>query len=268
MKGLLLALQFLFIIPVRVRGRVTEADLARSAAFFPLAGALQGLVAAWGAFLLVPFFSARIGAGLVLALVTAMSGGFHLDGLADTFDALAVKSTGNPEADRQKRLSVMKESTTGAIGVVAIAMAVLLKYLFMAGLFETCGLRRAAYLLFLAAAASKWAMVPVLFHGKAARREGLGRIFVEGCGPGVFFSSVLLLACVSLGAALVWSRPPEAEWAIFMLLAWLCLYVLGLLWTLFCGKRFGGITGDAAGAVGEMAEMLFLALAFLWFGRG
>ena len=266
MKGLLLAIQFLTIIPVPIRGKVTEGDVARAAAFFPAVGALQGLIAALAALLLVPFFSARVASGLVLLVLTAANGGFHLDGLADTFDAIAVKSTGDRAMDRQKRLSVMKDSTTGAIGVVAIAMTVLLKYLFISALFDCCQVRQAAYLLFLTAVYSKWAMVPALFHGKAARADGLGRIFVEGTGATVFLSSLFLLAIISLAAAWLSPSPPGTDWGL-MLLACLSLYTLSLLWTFFCGRRFGGLTGDTAGAVGEMADMLFLAIAFLWFSH-
>lgn len=266
MKGLLLAIQFLTIIPVPSKREVTEEEVARAAAFFPLVGALNGLFAGFAALLLVPVFSARIASGLVLLLLTAVNGGFHLDGLADTFDAIAVKSTGDRSMDRQKRLSVMKESTTGAIGVVAIAMTVLLKYLFISALFEGCQLRQAAYLLFLTAVYSKWAMVAALFHGKAARAEGLGRIFIEGTGAAVFLSSLLLLAIISLVAARLSPSPSGTDLG-FMLLAGLSLYALSLLWTFFCGRRFGGLTGDTAGALAEMADVLFLAIAFLWFSH-
>ncbi len=131
MKSLLLAVQFLTIIPVSVKGEVTQADVARSAAFFPLAGALQGVIAALAALIALRLFPPTITGGLVLCVLTVVNGGFHLDALADTFDAIAVKSTGDGAQDRQKRLSVMKDSATGAIGVTAIVMALLLKYLFI-----------------------------------------------------------------------------------------------------------------------------------------
>ena len=181
-KSLLLAVQFLTIIPVHVKGEVTEADVARSAAFFPLAGAVQGLIGAIAALIAVRLFPDAVAGGLVLLVLTAVNGGFHLDALADTFDAIAVKSTGNVEQDRQKRLSVMKDSATGAIGVVAIVMGLLLKYLFISSLFAKYGTWSAAYLLFLMAVFSKWAMTPAIFHGQAAGSGGLGRIFIEGSG--------------------------------------------------------------------------------------
>ena len=44
MRSILLAIQFLTILPVRLRGKISESDIARCATFFPLAGALQGLI--------------------------------------------------------------------------------------------------------------------------------------------------------------------------------------------------------------------------------
>ena len=70
-------------------------------------------------------------------ILIVSNGGFHLDGLADTFDALSVKSSGDHAADRERRLRVMKDSTTGAIGVIAIVMTMLLKFLFLNNLFSS-----------------------------------------------------------------------------------------------------------------------------------
>ena len=69
-----------------------------------------------------------VAAGLAVFCLILTNHGFDLDGLADTFDGLAVKSSGDPEKDRAKRLLVMKDSATGAAGVMAIAVVLLLKF--------------------------------------------------------------------------------------------------------------------------------------------
>jgi adenosylcobinamide-GDP ribazoletransferase len=265
MKGLLLAVQFLTIIPVSVKGEVTQRDVARSAAFFPLVGALQGVIGAFAALIAVRLFPPTIAGGLVLFVLTAVNGGFHLDALADTFDALAVKSTGNREEDRQKRLSVMKDSATGAIGVTAIVMALLLKYLFISPLYAKYGAWGAAYLLFLMPLFSKWAIMPALFHGRPAASGGLGRIFIEGTDGRTYLLSWLLLAAAALAGT--WLCPSLSMTAgiNFLFLPCICLYAFSLLWAFFCNKQFGGLTGDTIGAAVEIADLLFLAIAFLWF---
>src|SRR3990172_8336533 len=110
MRQLLLAFQFLTIVPVTVRGEVSEKDMAGSAAFFPVVGAFQGILAAGAALLFIKLFSPEVTCGIVVLMLTLTNGGFHIDGLADTFDALAVKTSGDRAFDQEKRLSAMKGS--------------------------------------------------------------------------------------------------------------------------------------------------------------
>ena len=264
-KGLLLAIQFLTIIPVRLRGEVTERQVSNSGVFFPVAGALQGLVVSFGAFVLVRILPVDLVSGLAVLLLIGTNGGFHLDGLADTFDALAVKSVGDNAVDRQKRLSVMKDSATGAIGVTAIVLAVVLKYLLIASLFGKYDAKGTAYLLFLMPVFSKWAMIPVMAHSSPARDGGLGKMFVDGTGPrSILISSFLLLAIYAVVAFFAGLQSFPAAIG-FLCLSVLSLYAFGLLWVCLCRRKFGGLTGDTAGAVGEICDLWFLSIALLFF---
>ncbi len=265
MKGLLLAIQFLTIVPINVKGAVTEADVGRSVIFFPVAGALQGLCASLAVFLLMPLFPHEIVAGLIVSLLVVLTGGFHLDGLADTFDALAVKSTGDIVQDREKRLAVMKDSSTGAIGVSAIVLVVLLKYLFVASVLRHFTSWGVAYVLLLMPLFSKWSMIPAMIHGRAAASTGLGKIFIDQTNGTRFLLASLILAAIYLASSFAVGGNVRPEAARFLFVAGLSLYGLSALWVLCCRKKFGGLTGDTLGALGEMGDLLFLAIAFLWF---
>ena len=264
MKQFLVAAQFLTRIPITIRDNVSEREMGRSAIFFPLVGVLQGLPAVGAALFFSLIFSPDIAGGIVTVVLLISNGGFHIDGLADTADAISVKATGDFSRDREKRLTIMKESTVGAIGVVAIVSVLLLKYLLIGGLLHK-GLTWDVFsMLFLVPVFSKWAMVPVICHGKAARDDGLGRIFVYHGGSGTLLFSSLVLAIVFF---LVSSLLPGRVWFDTLKLFFLFvipLYALGLAWVLFCRKKFGGLTGDTIGAVSEIAEIVLLALAFLW----
>jgi adenosylcobinamide-GDP ribazoletransferase len=268
MKSLLLAVQFLTILPVTVSGNITARQIGRSAAFFPLAGALQGFFLAAGLLLLSRLFPPDITAGLLVGLLACSSGGFDLDGLADTADALAVKSSGNRQADIGRRLMVMKDSATGSIGVAVLIFVMLLKYLFMKNLIADFSFSSAAGILFLMPVFSKWVTVPPMFHGSSARNDGLGKIFIENAGiQGLLISSMLTIA---LCLAVVLSGGMRASGifasggpGLFILLL-ILLYCFSLISVRFFHRRFGGLTGDHFGAMTELSEIIYLGVAYAW----
>ncbi len=264
-KGILLAMQFLTIIPVRVRGAITEDLVARSGIFFPVIGAIQGLVAALAAFVLVQVFPADLVSGLIVFLLILTNGAFHLDALADTFDGLAVKSTGERMADRQKRLSIMKESTTGAIGVAAIVMSILLKYLFIGALFQRYDPTPTACLLFFMPLFSRWVMIPVMAQGTSARQAGLGKMFVDKTGSRSVLLSSLLLLLIYFGATTISGAFTFIAAIKLLSVSAFTLYAFAILWAFFCRRKFGGLTGDTIGAAGEIGDLWFLVVALLLF---
>jgi adenosylcobinamide-GDP ribazoletransferase len=263
-KEFLIAVQFLTRIPVKIKGNLSEREIARSAIFFPLAGAVQGAPAAAAALFFSALFSPDIAAGLVIAVLLVINGGFHVDGLADTADGISVKGTGDPSRDREKRLAVMKDSSVGAMGAIAIALLLLLKYLFISGLLEKGLTWDVLSVMFLVPVFSKWIMVPVICHGTAARDDGLGRIFIVHGGLTVFILSTLVLAAVFFCASFWLPGTSLFDTIRLFPIFLLPSYAFGLLWVAFCRKKFGGQTGDTMGAVSEVGEILLYALAFLW----
>ena len=259
----LLALQFLTIIPVRMETDFSEEEIPRSAVFFPAVGAVQGCVVAGVAFFAIPLFPPEItGVLSVLALIIS-NGGFHLDGLADTFDALAVKSSGEREADRAKRLAVMKDSSTGAIGVTAIALVLLMKCLLISNIISCSAPVTRYALLFLLPVFSKWVMVPAAYHGTAARKDGLGRVFIENVLVRDLVLSSVITLFLSFVVADILQQTPSTTGALFFML-FAALYLFSFTAVKFCRLRFGGITGDSLGAISEIAEIIFLMVASIW----
>lgn len=259
----LLALQFLTIIPVRRVTGFSEEEIPRSAGYFPVIGAVQGCLAAGVAFLAIRLFTPEIAGVLTVLSLVISNGGFHLDGLADTFDALAVKSSGEREADRTKRLVVMKDSATGASGVTAITLILVMKCLLISNVIS-CSTSVTRYaLLFLLPVFSQWAMVPAAYHGTAARKDGLGRVFIEN----VKVRDLALASVITLLLALaVAGILPQALSAggVLLLLLFAVLYLFSCAAVKFGRWRFGGITGDSLGAISEIAEIIFLMAASIW----
>src|ERR1700690_3997486 len=264
MKSFLLAVQFLTIVPITVGGNITAREIGRSAAFFPLVGAIQGLLTVLGLIMFSKVFPPDIAAGLLVMLLAFSSGGFDLDGLADTADALAIKSSGNKDTDIGKRLLVMKDSAIGSMGVVALIFVILLKYLFVKSVIIDLPFRTGASLLLLMPAFSKWITVTSMFHGMSARNDGLGKIFIENAGiQSLLISSILMIA---LCLAAVMSGFFLSAYGSFYLciLLFFLFYSLSLSSVHFFENRFGGLTGDHFGALTEISEIIFLAVTYLW----
>ncbi len=265
MIQLFLALQFLTILPVKVRGTLTEKDISGSVKFFPVAGAFQGLLAVCATLVSVNFFSSEITSGLVLLTFIVSNGGFHLDGLADTFDALAVKSSGDHALDRDRKLSIMKDSTTGAIGVIAIVMIILLKFLFLNNLLNTSQPDSSYVFLFFMPVFSKWTMVAVMYHGNPARQDGLGKMFIDNINLGkVIFASLSLVLFYAAAYMLYLHKAYGTASIILFFVLFAIFYIFSILSAKFFKKRFGGLTGDTLGAAGEISEILFLMVTSLW----
>lgn len=265
LRRLLLASQFLTIVPIRIEEEVSPEEVTRSAAYFPVVGGVQGMLAIISASVFSGLFSAEITACLVLTLGTILNGGFHLDGVADTFDALAVKSSGDKTADRVKRLAVMKDSTTGAIGVVSLVIVLLLKYLLIANtLLYSASVTRNA-VLFLAPALSKWVMVQTMYLGSPARNDGLGRTFIKALkrSDAVAAFLVAFFFFLVFTELLQYTHYSSAA-AALLIASFAVLYVFSRLWVALCGRVFGGLTGDTVGAAGEFAEIIFLMVAGIW----
>ncbi len=106
-----MALSFLTVLPIPLKGG--PQGVARTTPFFPLAGLLKGLILIGLASVVSPFLPVKVLAGGILLLHTGLSGGLHLDGLADTIDAVAART------DRQRRLRIMKDPSVGPLGATA-----------------------------------------------------------------------------------------------------------------------------------------------------
>ena len=254
MKSFLIALQFLTIIPVDHKLTVNETDIVKSSSHFVPVGLIQGLLLTAVDNAVGRVFQQELTIGLVLLALVLSNGGFHLDGLADTFDAIAAKG------DKEKKLSVMKNGAIGPVGVVAVFFALLLKFLALNSL-HSFSLYSS---LILMPAFSKWAMIISMFHGRPARQDGLGRIFISNIGSKEVLLStfILLLSCVTLQT--FFSRSASYGRYFLYAIPAISIYLICRLSINFFNRHFGGLTGDTLGAISEISETGFLFTVIAW----
>ncbi|MBV0933363.1 adenosylcobinamide-GDP ribazoletransferase [Marinobacterium weihaiense] len=231
------ALQFLTLIPVRLPGMLDAPTQQRTLLYYPLVGLLLGLVLLVPV-LLTPGLAVAVQAALVLVLWCALTGGLHLDGLADSADGWM-----GGLGDRERTLAIMKDPHVGASGALALMLQLLLKWSLLQALLAL----DAFWPLLLAPVAGRCAAQYLLLLTPYARPGGLA--------SGVASPPALPvhLTAATLALLLAWQQPllplvlAAGGWA----LRWLML------------RRLQGYTGDTAGALIELIESLFLLAALM-----
>jgi adenosylcobinamide-GDP ribazoletransferase len=248
LRSFILALVFLTRIPVRT-APARDGELAQALAYFPAVGLAIGLIAGAVAWLCRGTVPPSVGAVAVVAVLAVLSGGFHLDGLADVFDAWA-----GGRGDRERMLAIMRDSRIGALGAVAVTLVLLAKVAALSELLGRGGRPGAVTLAVVIAcpAAARWAVVPLVAFFPYARSQGLGVAFRSDRGV----AAVLIATAIAVALA-VWLG---AVWA------FLAALVAAILFGCWVYVPLRGLTGDVYGAAIEVAEVAFLVTATIEVG--
>ncbi len=240
MLPFLIALQFLTIVPVQLKQIPTARQNAQSLLFYPVIGLLIGLIL-FGLSVALIKLPAILLASIVLVIWIWLTGGLHLDGLADTADAWV-----GGFGDRERTLKIMKDPACGPIGVLSLIIVCLLKF---AALYVLIEQHLNAFLI----------LVPMLGRNVAlflfltttyVRDKGLGRSMTDFLPKAILW--IVFVITLSLLYLFKW-------YGLVVLISFLLL--LFYLRSLFI-KRIGGITGDTIGASIELIEMNVL-IAFV-----
>ena len=242
MKALLLALQFLTCIPVALRFEPQPADWGRSALAYPLIGLLIGLLLA-GLQRLVGHADPLLQAALLAITWTLLTGGLHLDGLADSADAWV-----GGRGDRERTLAIMKDPRSGPAGVSAIVLALLLKFAALAALAKA----GAWPALLLAPMLGRSALLALLLITPYVRPGGLG----SALSAHLPRAAAGLILAVALAASLFLAGRQGGFALAGAAIAWLALRQMMM-------HRLGGMTGDTMGAAVELTEVAVLVACAL-----
>ena len=237
MSALLTAFSVLTILPLNRGASGSERDIVPSVLFFPLVGLVIGGLLMVMTRALQPILSPGPLAAVILLTAIVITGGLHLDGLADLCDGLAAGGS------RDRMLSVMKDSHIGAFGVMGLVIVLILKYSLF---FEVMTKGRLNSFLIMGLL-SRWAMVLGMTFGRYARENGTAKPFIGRVG---------WRRCVTATATVI-----GFSWWILTgpgLLIVLLVLLSVLLFNQFLKRRIGGLTGDALGALNEVTEVVVL----------
>jgi adenosylcobinamide-GDP ribazoletransferase len=234
------ALRFLTRLPLRIG--IPSSDLSRAVRVFPVVGILVGLLGALAGRIADGMGLPALASALVAVGATVLlTGALHEDGLADTADGFG------GGASRERKLEIMRDSRSGAYGVLALVFSVGLRAAAVAALIppdRVLGALAAAH------AVSRGLLPAVMRFLDPARSDGLGARAGRPEAWAVLWSlgiaaatSLVCLGAVGGLAALFWAAAAVAG--------------LGTL----ARRQIGGYTGDVLGAAQQVGEIVMLLSA-------
>jgi adenosylcobinamide-GDP ribazoletransferase len=197
-------------------------------------------------------FPEGVAAALLLVAWVALTGALHLDGFIDCCDGLLAP------VSRERRLEILRDVHAGAFGIVGVVLLLLTKYATLVALPE--GIRLPA-LLFVPTLA-RWCMTgAVLLYPYARSGSGLGQKAKTGAGRSQLAIATItaLLACALAGLA-------GLGWTALLLLV--LTAIASFLVAHWIQSRLGGLTGDAYGAICELAETVSLLILVALASQG
>lgn len=240
MKAFLLALQFLTCFPLFLISAPSPADWGRSALAYPVIGLLIGLLLA-GLQQLVGHADPLLQAALLTATWALITGGLHLDGLADSADAWV-----GGHGDRERTLAIMKDPRSGPAAISTLVLTLLLKFAALAVLIKA----DAWPALLLVPVLGRSAIVALLLSTPYVRPGGMGSALTAHLPRAAAVLVMLLVAAGGLYAGKAGALALVVAVAAWLALRWMML------------RRLGGMTGDTLGAVVELTEVaVLIALA-------
>jgi adenosylcobinamide-GDP ribazoletransferase len=248
------ALSLFTVIPVGGDGELDAGDGARAIRWLPAVGLLLGLA---GVLIVLGVGAVNgsgpgraLGAALAVALVALLTGGLHLDGLADTADGL-----GSRRAPAEA-LAIMRRSDIGPMGVATLVLVLLVQ---VAALAAIPRLPVAAAALTLAEITGRVSVV-LATASPPARPGGFGALVAGRTTARDRFLITGALACAVTVAGLAAGAPGLA---VRGLVAGAAGLLAGSLLQSVARRRLGGMTGDVFGAILELSTTAVLVAAAL-----
>ena len=238
-RSFLIALQFLTVIPIRIEQPDNKAT-GRSLLYYPLVGLVIGLLLAVTGWM-GSGMPTNLHAAIILAIWIFLTGALHLDGLADSADAW-IGGLG----DCEKTLAIMKDPYCGPAAVVTLVLVLLIKFAALEHVLSTENLG----VLILAPVLGRMSLVLLFLTTPYARPNGSGSQFSNHLP---YRTSVCIILLTLMTTPLF----------VGMKALWLLIVGAGVFFMIRTAmlRRINGTTGDTAGAMVEIIEIVILLTA-------
>jgi adenosylcobinamide-GDP ribazoletransferase len=236
LRSIQIAVAFLTIFKTRLIPYPEMREIGQAAWAFPVVGWILGAVLVAVHAVVEGHVPSGLAAVLVVGTWVVLTGGLHLDGWTDCWDALAAAVS--PE----RRFEIMKDPRLGTFGALGLLFLLGVKTTAIAG----PGLSLTA--LFLAPVIGRATMI-LAAYGSRHRGEGMGAEFINGLDG----HTVKWAAILGLGPAIL------AGWS--GVIGVVCAYAGASWFRRFAESRLPSVNGDVVGGMCEFSEAIFLVVA-------
>ncbi|MBS4535496.1 adenosylcobinamide-GDP ribazoletransferase [Clostridium sp. D2Q-14] len=239
MKSLLLMITFLTRIPVKYPFEFKEKDFIKGIYYMPIVGFIIGVIL-WSVAHLNLYIDGPVMAVILWIIYIWVTGGLHIDGLADTVDGVF------SNRGRERALEIMKDSRVGSFGVLIIMMV------YMMNIIVSMYLPIGIFILIPVVGRAS-AIVGCTFGDYAREGLGLGKGIVENCDIKEFIYAIVF----TLILAIILNNQ------IYVLISILTTFISIYFISKYIKNKLGGFTGDTIGFTIEISQSVFILISYL-----
>ncbi|WP_027700989.1 adenosylcobinamide-GDP ribazoletransferase [Metaclostridioides mangenotii] len=252
MKRFILTLQFLTKIPIKYNSGFDE-EFHKGIIYFPLVGFVVGVITFLVGMLSQNIFPALVTAVLIVLAEVLLTGGLHIDGLGDTFDALY------SYRDKEKMLEIMKDSRLGTNSLLAIVFLVILKIAFIYSFIEA----NMMWIVLFMPMVSRFAVIWITYKTESPREKGMGNVFIGKATLSMIITA-LLYSTVIIFVLGRWALMLNNFEIVGTLTSLAVLIIFVELFKRHVYSKIDGITGDILGCTIELSEVVYIIFLYVF----
>lgn len=251
MKRFISILQFMTRIPISIDTGFDE-EFHKTIVYFPLVGFTLGILLFLIGVISNLFFDSFITSIIITLSLVTLTGGLHIDGLGDTFDAIY------SYRDKEKMLEIMKDSRLGTNSLLAIMFVILLKVGFIYSIISQ-GL---LWTIIFMPVIGRLGVTFIMYKTNTPREKGLGNLFIGKATSKMLIVLILYTIVLIVGISkLVFLSTTMISLKIVSTILVVALF--NQVFKKHIYKKIDGITGDILGCTIELNEVIYLVCIYL-----
>lgn len=251
MKRFISILQFMTRIPINIDTGFDE-EFHKTITYFPLVGLVLGVLIYIIGLVSGIFFDLFITSIIVTLALVILTGGLHIDGLGDTFDAIY------SYRDKERMLEIMKDSRLGTNSLLAIMFLILLKIGFIYSIINNNLLWTVIFMPVVA----RLGVIVMMYKTVTPRENGMGNLFIGKASTSMFSIAILYTIILMIGISKLIFLASTFE-AMMLISTIIILFIFNNLLKKHIYKKIDGVTGDILGCTIELGELIYLFCIYL-----